>query len=117
MRPVLAIAFAALFIGSLACGIVLGGPPSTVFRAADFLIVFAEGLLFLASMLLIGLLVGIGSEGKKSSTWRLPLLCLPATLLCFIFGLAIFSSKMEDLTPQHAALNVRLKIYAGSMIL
>ena len=117
MRPVLAIIFAVFFIGSLACGLVLGGPPSSVFRISDFIIVVAEGLLFLASLVLIGLVAGVGSEGKKRSIWRLPLLCIAAAFLSFVFGLAILGSKMEDLTPQHAALNLRLKIYAGTMLL
>src|SRR5215470_6885797 len=117
MRPVLAIIFVVFFIGSLACGLVLGGPPSSVYRISDFIIVVAEGLLFLAGMVLIGLLAGIGSEGKKRSLWRLPVLCILATLFSFVFGLAIFASNMQDLTPQHAALNLRLKIYAGTMLL
>lgn len=117
MRGVLAILFAVFFVVSLGLGILLGGPPSTVYEFRDLLIGMAGGFLFLAAMLLIALVAGIGSAGKKRSVWRLPLFCLIAAFLGFAFGLAILTSDMEDLTPQHAALNLRLKIYAGMMIL
>jgi hypothetical protein len=116
MRFVLAIIFVVFFVGSLGCGILLGGPPSSVYEFSDLIIGVAEGLLFLASLVLIALVFGIGSEGKKRSVWRLPLVCLAASLLGLLFGVAILTSKMENLTPQHAALNLRLMIYAGTMI-
>ena len=117
MRAVLAVVFAGLFIGSLACGIVLGGPPASIYEFGDLIIGLASGLLFMAVLVLIALVFGIGSTGKKRSVWRLPLLCLVAGFLSFVFGLVILASNMEDLTPQHAALNFRLKIYAGVMVL
>ncbi|MGH9819579.1 MAG: hypothetical protein ACRD43_05370, partial [Pyrinomonadaceae bacterium] len=76
MRVVLAAVFVLFFIGALACGIVLGGQPVTVYEFSDVLIGVAGGLLFLASIVLIALVFGIGSEGKKRSLWRLPLLCI-----------------------------------------
>jgi len=117
MRAVLAIVFVVFFVISLVCGLVLGGPPSSVYRVSDFIIVVAESMLFLAGLVLIALVAGFGSEGKERSLWRLPVLCLLATFLSFVFGLAIFTSDMRDLTPQHAAINLRLKIYAGTMLL
>ncbi|MGH9819177.1 MAG: hypothetical protein ACRD43_03325, partial [Pyrinomonadaceae bacterium] len=48
--------------------------------------------------------------------WRLPLLCIVTMFLGFVFGVAILSSKMENLSPQHEAVNFRLVIYAGGMI-
>src|SRR5258708_3968814 len=112
MRFVLAIVFVIFFVGSLGCGILLGSSPLTVYEFSDLIIGIAGGLLFLASIVLIALVFGVGSEGKKRSVWRLPLLCLVAAFLGFVFGLAILASKMEDLTPQHAALNLRLRLYA-----
>lgn len=117
MRVLLALVFVALFVGSLACGIVLGGPPSSVYEYGDLLIGVAGSLLFMSLLVLIALVFGIGSTGVKRSVWRLPLLCLVAAFLSLVFGLAILGSKMEDLTPQHAALNLRLKIFAGVLVL
>lgn len=117
MRVVLAAVFVALVIGSLACGIVLGGPPGVIFKFADVLIILAEGLLFLGGLTLIGLVIGAGSDGKVRSAWKLPLLCLVAGALCFLIGVAILASNMEAPTPQHAAVNLRLKIFAVTLIL
>jgi len=117
MRFVLGVIFVMFFIGSLGCGILLGGPPSSVYDFRDLIIGLAGGLLFMAGIVLIALVFGIGSAGKKRSLWRLPLFCLAAGFLSFVFGIAILASNMEDMTPQHAALNFRLKIYAGGMIL
>jgi len=117
MRAIFAGIFVVLFIGSLACGIVLGGPPSTVFRFADLLLIVAEALMFFASLVLIGLVAGIGSEGQQRSTWRLPLLCLVTAVLSFLVGIAILASDLEAPTPQHAAINLRLKIFAGTLII
>jgi|KBSMisStandDraft_5_1062788.scaffolds.fasta_scaffold777264_1 hypothetical protein len=117
MRLVLAAIFVVLVIGSFACGIVLGGPPGTIYRFADVLIVLAEGLLFLGGLTLIALVAGFGSEGQKRSTWKLPILCLIAGGLSFLIGVAILASDMEAPTPQHAAINLRLKIFAGTLIL
>ena len=116
MRYVLAAVFVVFFISSLACGILLSLPPTSVYEFRNFIMVLAGGLLFLAAVLLVMLVFGFGSKGKKRSLWRLPILCLLATLLGLVFGVAIFAAKMENPTPQHSALNLRLTIYAAMMI-
>lgn len=108
--------FVLFFVIALACGIALGGQPVTVYEISDVLMGVAGGLLFLASIILIALVFGIGSEGQKRSLWRLPLLCFVTMFLGFVFGVAILSSKMENLSMRHEAVNLRLTIYAGGMI-
>jgi hypothetical protein len=116
MRFALAGLFVLLIIISLGCGIILGGPPSTVFEFRDLIIGVAGGFLFLAGLVLIGLVFSLGAADKPRSTWRVSLLALLAAAFGFFFGIAILAADMEDLSSHHAALNLRLMIYAGGMI-
>ncbi|MEW6129653.1 MAG: hypothetical protein AB1757_21615 [Acidobacteriota bacterium] len=116
MRIGLGILFLLFFAGFMGCSLMLGGTVSEVYEWRD-LLVGGAFVLALFSAILLGLLAfGAGTGGKKRSPWRVPALCLTATLLSLGGAAAIFLAMPEGRTPQGEELNQRLVICAFMMI-
>lgn len=116
MRYVFGIAFIVLFVGFAGCTILLGGPPSQVYALRD---IYLGGALvcFALSAVTLGLLVlGAGAKGRKISSWGVPLLCLAALLASFALGALLLNANPLGSTPEHLALELRIRICAYLMI-
>lgn len=116
MRYVLGICFVLFLFGFVACTFLLGGPPSSIYGLKD---VILGGALLLATLsaIVLGLLVlGVAAKGRKRSYWRVPLLCIIALLVNFVLAALILMHEPMNLTEEHVALTLRMRICAVVMI-
>jgi hypothetical protein len=116
MRWFLGILFILFFVGSAGCIILLGGPPSQVYALKDVILAGTFVCVALSAIVLGMLVLGVGAKGKRMSSWRVPLLCVAALLVSLIFGVLILTVNPSNLTEQHVAMTLRMRISALALI-
>jgi apolipoprotein N-acyltransferase len=119
MRYAFGILFVLLFAGFVAFIFGLGGPAGEAYKSRDILL--GGALVFaVLSAIPLGLLAsGVGAQGKKISSWGVPLLCGVPLLTClalFVLILTANTANNRD-TPEHRELGLRILVGLCTMIL